>query len=331
MKHPIRKVSGLMAALAMAGLSTAHATTAMDGNPTLSTGQQKVATKFASPFATLTGSQENAVALATALRTGTPATLTYTTIVDGKPVTVTETITPPTKPMGWGNVSHALALAQFSLTKAGITQPTAADLQAALLGGRITASDGNVVTLDGVLTQRASGMGWGQIAHSEGTTMGAVNHGLKSPTTGGANPAPLTEQIATTGSKAGATTAAGLSRGASGMTTAGGASISTAHGKGVVTAGGGAGSGSKGITTAGGVSAGGNGGSKGLTTAGGAPAGNNAGGKGLTTAGGATSGSGIVTASGRHGAGNGAAHGVVTANGGGGGPPIDHGKGKGGG
>ena len=331
MKHSIRKVSVLLSALAMAGLSTAYAAITTDdpvpvlsGDTTLSSGQQKVATRFASPFATLAGSQENAIALATALRTGTAATLTYTTIVDGKPVTITETLTPPTKPMGWGNVSHALALAQYSLTQAGITQPTAAELQAALVGGKITTSDGKVVMLDGVLTQRASGMGWGQIARSEGTTMGAVNHALKAPTTVVSSSGP-TSKIATTSS----TTTVKTST--AGTTTITGAGASS-HGRGVTTAGGTSitGSQSKGLTTAGGSAPGAANASKGLTTAGGTPAGGNAGSKGLTTAGGVTSGSGVVSANGSHGVGSSAAHGVVTA-GSGSNPPTDHGKGKGGG
>ena len=287
MKQRIRKVTALMAALALAGFSSAHAATT-DDNTTLSSGQQKVATKFASPFATLAGSQENAVALATALRTGTPATLTYTTIVDGKPVTVTQTITVPTRPMGWGNVSHALALAQYSLTHAGITQPTAADLQAALNGGKITTSDGKVITLDGVLAQRASGMGWGQIARSEGTTMGAVNHGLKAPTN------------TTLATSSGPTNKVTTTR----VTTAGG------------TAAGSAGS-SKGLTTAGGTPAGSNAGAKGLTTASGATSGS-----GIVTASGAhaggnSAGHGIVTAGGGGGGGQSADHGNGKGKGGG--------------
>jgi hypothetical protein len=218
--------------------------------------------------------------------------------------------------MGWGNVSHALALAQYSLTHAGITQPTAADLQAALIGGKITTSDGKIVQLDGVLTQRASGMGWGQIARSEGTTMGAVNHGLKASTTL-ANGSGATDKIA-----------ANSKSSAGGMTSAGGASV-TGQGKGVVTTGG-AGSGSKGLTTAGGTPAGSNAGAKGLTTAGGTPAGAHAGAKGLTTAGGATGASGLATASGGHGGSNAASHGLTTASGGSS-TPLEHGKGKGGG
>ena len=105
----------------------------------LSPGQASVANRVAAPFSYFAGSPENAVALANALRTGTTATLNYTTTpslgADSQTTTTTTTdITVPTRPMGWGNVSHALALVQFSLHQAGIDQPTAAELQAAVDG-----------------------------------------------------------------------------------------------------------------------------------------------------------------------------------------------------
>jgi len=346
MNHRISKVSAVAAALAFAGVSIAWATTTDSGATTASTtlasssGQDKVATRFASPFATLAGSEDNAVALATALRTGTPGTLTYTAIVDGKPVVTTEVITPPTKPMGWGNVSHALALAQYSLTRAGITSPTAADLQAALVGGKITTVDGKVVTLDGVLQQRASGMGWGQIAHSEGTTMGAVNRQIKAPTVvarSGGTASPKSSATTAAGTTAvigskGVTTAVGssaVSHG-KGTTTAGGSLVVT-HGKGVTTAGGRSvqNAQSTGLTTAAGATSASHG-SKGLVTAGSTPAGTNAGAKGLSTAGGASSSSGLVTAGGSH-VGGSASHGVMTAGTSASAPSTEHGKGKGGG
>jgi hypothetical protein len=82
----------------------------------------------------------------TALRNGTSATLTTTTTPTGSttPVTTTTTVDVPTKPMGWGNVKIALALAQKTLLAAGITQPTPAQLQAALNGGDVTVTTGTV-------------------------------------------------------------------------------------------------------------------------------------------------------------------------------------------
>ena len=201
----------------------------------------------------MAGSQDNAIALATALRTGTTAHLTFTSTSPTGEITQTTTeLTIPTKPMGWGNVSHALALAQLSLHQAGIQNPTAADLQAAFDGGTVTTADGKAVVLTGVLQQRAQGMGWGQIAKTYGTTMGAVNRGLKASTT------PVTASTSTaagttaTTKRTGVTGVAGHS--SNGVTTASGASArtgSTGHaGKGMTIASGATAGGSSGVVTA---------------------------------------------------------------------------------
>ena len=273
---------------AAAGGSASDTTT-----PALSAGQTRVANKVAAPFVTMAGSQENAIALATALRTGTTANLTFTsTSPTGETTQTTTEVAIPTKPMGWGNVSHALALAQLSLRQAGIENPTAAELQAALDGGTVTTADGKTVTLAGVLQQRADGMGWGQIAKTYGTTMGAVNRGLKAPvTTVASSTAAPTKSTATT-QRPVVTGATG--RGASGVTTASGTGTNNTM----------AGRGSKGLTTA-----------TGAHTSNGA-SGHSA--KGITTASGATAGgsSGVVSAAG-NGQGNAFGRGVVTAAGGG--------------
>jgi hypothetical protein len=358
------RASALTTALLLAGFACAQ-TPAENSTPTASTlqttgGQARVAGKVSVPFATLAGSSKNAVALANALRTGTPATLSYTaTTPSGASTTTTTTITPPTKPMGWGNVSHALALAQFSLEQAGITNPTGAELQAALLGGAVTAADGSSVSMVGVLQQRASGLGWGEIAQSYGTTMGAINRGVKAqafvaatvapttqtaPRTGGAEPqpGPSTGSVTDAGNaKSTITTAGGTAGGAShaskGITTAGGSSSAATHAsKGLTTAGGNvaAGHGAKGLTTASGAQSAG--GSSGVVSAGGSGHGN-AYGRGIVTASGASANpaaagiargpsAGTVSANGA------AASGIVTAqpeHGNGRGNP--NGKGKGGG
>ena len=78
------------------------------------------------------------------------------------------TFTPPTQSMGWGNVTKALSLAQADLAAMGISNPTPQQLQTALTGGDITVIQGATVQtthIDGVLTMRNQGMGWGQIAH----------------------------------------------------------------------------------------------------------------------------------------------------------------------
>jgi len=223
----------------------------------LSPGQASVANRVAAPFSYFAGSPENAVALANALRTGTTATLNYTTApspgADSQTTTTTTTdITVPTRPMGWGNVSHALALASYSLRQAGIEQPTAAELQAALGGGAITNANGQTSTLTGVLQQRASGMGWGQIAQSYGTTMGAVNRSIRVPLA--VTTAPTSTSVATTSANGGSTmpssrsvtTASGTTTASgatgTGVVTANGSAQGQAHayGRGIVTANGGA-------------------------------------------------------------------------------------------
>ena len=76
--------------------------------------------------------------------------------------------------MGHGSADTALALAKASLAKLGIHNPTREQLNAALHGGTITTKSGERVKLPGVLKLRASGMGWGQVAHKLGLKVGEV-------------------------------------------------------------------------------------------------------------------------------------------------------------
>jgi hypothetical protein len=112
------------------------------------------------------GSDQNARELVTGLRNDREIELT-------KRGTTTE-FTPATGKMGWGNVDHALALAKASLADHGIHKPTPEQIKAALNGGTITTKSGQQVKLDGVLKLRASGMGWGQIAHKLGFKLGEL-------------------------------------------------------------------------------------------------------------------------------------------------------------
>ncbi|MDP1682899.1 MAG: hypothetical protein Q8L39_14155 [Burkholderiales bacterium] len=175
----------LILALCLSGMGSSFAagdnttlTTQSDTMDQLTSTQSapKVTSKFATDFSTFVGSQEDAAAIITGLRNGTPITLAGTTI------------TPPTKPMGYGNTYISMSLAKAQLAQYGITEPTPEQLNTALTGGTLTATtvaaDGTVVTktvtLDGILTQRASGMGWGQIAKANGFKLGQVISGMKS-------------------------------------------------------------------------------------------------------------------------------------------------------
>jgi len=121
---------------------------------------------------------------------GTTLTLTGTDTTEGG-TSETITINPPTGKMGFGNVRISLALAQQLLDQVGIDQPTPEQLQAALLGGNITTgTETNPAQLQGILTLRSQGKGWGQIAYELGYRLGHVISGRQSivETTRSVNP-----------------------------------------------------------------------------------------------------------------------------------------------
>ncbi len=102
-------------------------------------------------YTPIAGSKQNATSLVSGLRDGKEVTL--------KRGETTETFTPPTGKMGYGNIDNALALASASLEKKGITNPTPAQLEAAVME---------------ILRMRADGKGWGQIADAKGFKLGEV-------------------------------------------------------------------------------------------------------------------------------------------------------------
>ena len=150
-------------------------------------GPTRVQTRLASDFSAFAGSQENAQSLFTGLRNGTPITLSSTsTATGGTTGTTLLTFDPPTRPMGNGNVFISLALAKQRLASYGITDPTPQQIQAVLTGGTITTggTTAKPIVLQGILTQRADGMGWGEIAKSSGANLGHVISRLKSHNAG---------------------------------------------------------------------------------------------------------------------------------------------------
>lgn len=102
-------------------------------------------------YTPIAGSTPNAISLVSGLRDGKEVELRH----NGS----TETFTPPTGKMGYGNVDHALALAEASLKQQGITHPTPLELEAAVMH---------------ILTMRAEGQGWGQIAQAKGFKLGEL-------------------------------------------------------------------------------------------------------------------------------------------------------------
>ena len=151
--------------------------------------------RLVSSFSDWAGSDANARSLVTGLRQGSEITLT-TSAPTPTPsgggtgtatiVTTGTAFTPPTRPMGYGNVRIALSLAREQLAQSGITEPTPAQIQAALMGpaptpATGTGSNATVTQFPGVLQMRADGMGWGQIANSMGVKLGQVMSGRTAP------------------------------------------------------------------------------------------------------------------------------------------------------
>ena len=118
-------------------------------------------------FTRFAGSKANADSLVNGLRNDQQVQLTS---AQG----TTTSFTPKTDKMGFGNVNIALTLAKATLAEQGITRPTPQQIEAALNGGTITTRSGKQVTLTGILTQRASGMGWGKIAQANGFKLGEL-------------------------------------------------------------------------------------------------------------------------------------------------------------
>ncbi|MBI3372501.1 MAG: hypothetical protein HY017_12210 [Betaproteobacteria bacterium] len=118
-------------------------------------------------YAGFAGSLANLQSLKTGLRRGSEITLTDRT--------GSVTFTPPTRPMGYGNVAHALDLASRELARAGITRPTPQQIEAAMMGGTVSSPHGSIA-FPGVLALRSQGMGWGRIAHTIGVHPSPHSH-----------------------------------------------------------------------------------------------------------------------------------------------------------
>ena len=146
-------------------------------------------------FLNFAGSSENLSSITTGLRHGTQFTIT-----DG---TESAMIDPPTKPMGYGNITRALDLANRDLAAQGITDPTPSQTAGAL---------------NEVLNLRSQGMGWGQIAHTLnlhpglGSTKTAVSAPTGTPTSSGSASGSTANTAGGTTSTSGATKS-GITRG----------------------------------------------------------------------------------------------------------------------
>jgi hypothetical protein len=113
-------------------------------------------------FTAFAGSEANARSLVAGLKAGRTVTISS----PGPGARSAATFKPPTPPMGNGSALVSLARARELLAAYGLTRPSPAEIEAALMGGRIVAGGAAAgpVQLPGVLRLRAQGMGWGQIA-----------------------------------------------------------------------------------------------------------------------------------------------------------------------
>lgn len=116
-----------------------------------------------SDFAEFAGSLENATVLVEGLRSGGEVVMMER---DDTVVSFTSLA----GPLGYGNVSVALSLAQANLAIYGIFEPGAQQIASALAGGEILVG-GEILILPGVLNMRAQGLQWSQIAEELGFTL----------------------------------------------------------------------------------------------------------------------------------------------------------------
>ena len=114
---------------------------------------QSDAVRLSSQYSDWAGGRSNADSIVAGLRSGAPVTL----VTNGADRSVSISGFTPSAPMSYGAVSSALARAQRSLARLGITRPSAEQIQAALIGGDITTSGGAVVAVQGSVPARGAG------------------------------------------------------------------------------------------------------------------------------------------------------------------------------
>ena len=162
-----------------AGADAKHAATPVTASNAVSSGEPQAQVRLVSEFSGFAGSDINARSLVAGLRQGSEITLTAPGA--GEQPGTAARFTPPTRPMDYGNVRIALALAREQLAQLGITRPTPAQIRAVLAGGGIAShANGRTATPflhPGLLEMRAGGMGWPKIAGTMGVTLAQVMNG----------------------------------------------------------------------------------------------------------------------------------------------------------
>ncbi len=172
---PVSVIPGIPATTAPAPTTaTAPATSPTVSTTTTASSDRIQSSNLVSDYTTWAGSPANSQSLVNGLHSGTPVTLQS---AGSSTTTDAVTFSTPTQNMGWGSVSKALSLAEANLAAMGITNPTPQQIQTALTGGTITTIQGTTTQttqVNGVLTMRNQGMGWGQIAQKLNLQPGAT-------------------------------------------------------------------------------------------------------------------------------------------------------------
>lgn len=188
-----RRLLATLCLSALIGVTSVSAGEGKELDKYAATNEAGVADKISSSFEAFAGSEDNALALVIGLRGGTEITLVETTPATTdpetgepvEPVEVETVFTPAAGAMGYGEIYIALGLARASLDKLGITEPSAAEVAASLDGGVVIINPGETpetaeeIELDGVLTLRADGYGWGKVAKAIGVKLGPVMKAIK--------------------------------------------------------------------------------------------------------------------------------------------------------
>ncbi len=102
--------------------------------------------RLATDYSAWAGGRDNSEALVSGLHRGTSITLSTTRANDVSLAGFT-----PGAPMSYADVGAALARARAALTSLGVRQPTAEQIQAALIGGDVHLSNGRTRTLRGTV------------------------------------------------------------------------------------------------------------------------------------------------------------------------------------
>jgi hypothetical protein len=111
------------------------------------------ATKLSTQYSDWAGGRANAESLVAGLRNAAPITL----VTNAPDRSVSIAGFTPSAPMSYGAVGTALSNAQRALSRIGVTQPNAEQIQAALIGGEVKTSRGGTAVVKGSVASRGAG------------------------------------------------------------------------------------------------------------------------------------------------------------------------------